>query len=363
MSEPTPLNERTTKAGATFVEEKGWSVPANYGNVEEEYQAAKTSAVLFDLSHRGKLEVSGEDAPSFLNNLSTNDIANMPLGAGCEAFLLTSTAKVISHLRIYHVLLHGGVHALLLDTEPGEGEKTIQHLDKYLISEQVELADRTREFAFLRLAGPQSRQVLQKALLDDVPDLEDHLHVERTFGTNAHANVRRHDLLALEGYDIVCLNEVAPTVWQLLTEAGAKPAGTEAHELLRVEAGMPVYGVDIDENRFVVEVDRIPQTICYEKGCFLGQEPIVMARDRGQAKRIFLGVKLPGDQAVAAGTKLMAEGKEAGVITSSIVSPALGSPIGLAYVRRTHQEPGTLLGVDGTDEQAQVMTIPFAGSR
>src|SRR5207302_10856103 len=122
--------------------------------------------------------------------------------------------------------------------------------------------------------------------------------------------------------------------------AGAGPAGLDTHHILRVEAGTPLYGADVDENTFAPEVGRTREAICYTKGCYLGQEPVVMARDRGQVNRTLLGLKLPGG-AVPPGSPLYRDGKEVGRVTSSARSPRLGTAIALAYVRRGHQEPGT----------------------
>jgi folate-binding protein YgfZ len=365
MAERTPLHDVTAQAGATFTEDAGWLVPAHYGDTRAEYDAARQAAALFDLSHRGKVEVSGADAGGFLHNLTTNDVKGLPIGAGCEAFLTTATAKVVDHLFLYHVLLSGDREAYLLDLQPGRAEKLIQHLDRYVISESVEFADRTREFAQLHLAGPRAREVLEKALLDDVPELEPLQHMVRTFGASAHSHVRRHDPLALPGYDVVCLRAFAPTVWGLLARAGARPAGLEAYELLRVEAGTPAFGPDVDESRFVVEVGRGAQAICYTKGCYLGQEPIVMARDRGQVQRTLLGLVLSGDAPVPRGAKLFRDGKEVGVTGSSVVSPALGRPIALAYVRRGSQEPGTVVEVEADNQRrpAEVVPLPFPDAR
>jgi folate-binding protein YgfZ len=185
--------------------------------------------------------------------------------------------------------------------------------------------------------------------------------MERTFGEHATCHVRRHDPLGLPGYDLVCLTARAVDVWQRLTAAGAGLAGLDAYEVLRVEAGTPVYGADIDENRFVVEVGRT-DAICYTKGCYLGQEPIVMARDRaGHVNRTFRGLKLSAGGVVPAGARLITpEGKDVGVVTSSVVSPRLG-PIALAYIRRGSDQPGTALEVEpaGGGHTAVVAELPM----
>src|SRR5262249_2544584 len=159
-----------------------------------------------------------------------------------------------------------------LDVAPGQAERLLKHLDYYLISEQVEITDRTRDLAQLHLAGPQASAVLEQ-LLRPVPPAG-------------------HSPLGLPGHDLLCPREGAASIWQRLIAAGARPAGLDAYEVLRVEGGTPVYGKDIDENRFVAEVNRTAQAICYTKGCYLGQEPIVMARDRGHVNRFLLGLKL-----------------------------------------------------------------------
>jgi folate-binding protein YgfZ len=359
MAEQTPLHAMTTKAGAIYTEEAGYLIPAHFDNPAAEYQQARTGAVLFDVSHRGKVELTGKEAASFLHNICTNDITGMPVGGGCEAFLTTAKAKVVVHMYVFHLLLHDGRPALWLDVVPGFSEKTIQHLDHFVISEQVEFADRTREFAQMHLAGAQAHHILEKALVDDVPELGELQHMMRTFGSDATSHIRRHTPLGLPGYDIVCLRGRAETVWQMLLRGGAKPAGRETWESLRVEAGTPVQGADIDETTFAPEVGRIAQTICYTKGCYLGQEPIVMARDRGQINRTLLGLKLP-DGVVPHNSLLFREGKEVGRVTSSVVSPQTKMAIGLGYVRRGSQEPGTRLEVDvqGQRHPAEVAALP-----
>lgn len=355
----TPLHEAERAAGGRFVRVDEWDLPSDFGDRAAEYETTRTAAGLFDVSHRGKVELTGPDAPSFLHNLSTNDVLNLPLGAGCEAFFTTAKAKAVAHALIYHVRVAGGRDGLWLDVAPGQAEPLLKHLDHYQIAEQVEMADRTSAFAQLHVAGPQSRTVLEGAFGEPIPDLLPLQHMERTIGTNATCHVRRHDPLGVPGYDLVCLPQRAAEVWQKLADAGAAPAGLDTYEVLRIEAGTPVYGADVDENRFVVEVGRA-DAISYAKGCYLGQEPIVMARDRaGHVNRAFRGLKLTGP--AAAGAKLVAaDGKEVGVITSAVVSPRLG-PIALGYVRRGHEEPRTELRVgDGAGPMAVVSSLPFS---
>jgi folate-binding protein YgfZ len=347
-----------------FSEQAGWSMPAHFGAAQAEYQQARAGALLFDVSHRGKVEVTGKDAAAFLHNLCTNDIENMPLGAGCEAFFCTSRAKVVAHALIYHLLLPPDRHAFWLDVAPGQAEKLVQHLDRFIIAEQVELADRTQGFCQVHLAGPKAKAVLERALADEVPDLEPLQHMERTFGANVHSHIRHNESLGLPGYDIVCLSNLGSGLWRMLAGAGAKPAGLDAYEILRIEAGMPAYGVDIDENRFAFDVGRTTQAISYTKGCYLGQEPIVMARDRaGHAPRTLMGLKLSGSDLVARESKVFQGSEDVGFVTSCGKSPRLGM-IGLAYLRFGHQTPGAEVQVETLNGRlaATVSALPFGQS-
>lgn len=364
MSGVSPLREMTDALGAVSRDDDGWSMPAHFGDPRAEYQAATTEAALFDLSHRGKLIAVGRDAPQFLHNLCTNDIVNLPLGGGCEAFFCNSKAKVIGHVLIYHILWGSGQHAYWIDTPAGNAEKLLTHLNRYIIAEDVEITDRTSEFCQVHLAGPKAVEVLSRALADVVPDLQVLMHMERTFGANVTAHIRRHDPLGVPGFDIVCRNPLAPGLWRLLMEAGAKPAGLEAHEILRVEAGTPVDAKDITDERFAFEVGRTPQAISYTKGCYLGQEPIVMARDRaGHAPRILTGVVL--GEVVPSGSKIVREGQEIGFITSCVYSPRLGRAVALGYVRYGHHQPGTAVEVPTLSGQQSgvVQALPLVSAR
>jgi folate-binding protein YgfZ len=353
----SPLHAVTEKAAASFAEIAGWTMPAHFGDPAREYAAATTSAAVFDTSHATKLQLTGPDAPSFVSNLSTNDIKNLPLGGGCETYFCDHRAKALFQAWVYHVRLHDGRHALWLETTPGRNEALFKHLDRYLISEQVEIEDVTGRFAQVHVAGPTAKAVLETALSAPLPDLTEFQHLERTFGTNVTCSIRRHDPLGVSGYDVVCLNEHAEGVWRMLAAAGAAPAGLNTYETLRIEAGTPVYGADIDESRFVMEIGNVERAVSYSKGCYLGQEPIVMSRDRGagHAPRAFVAMKLPGDPP-APGTKVMSGEEEVGVTTSSTRSLRLGASVALGYVRWKHREVGTQFAVNG--QSAEVIAVP-----
>lgn len=321
-----------------------------------DYVAAITTAALFDTTSAAKLLLTGPDAPQFLHNISTNDIKSLPLGGGCETYFCDARAKALFVAWVYHVR-HDGKSALWVETTPGRGEALLKHLDRFLIAEAVELSDVTKLFAQLHVAGPSAKAVLEKALADKVPDLAEFQHMERTFGAAATCSIRCRDPLGMPGYDVVCLSDRGDDVRRMLTAAGAIQAGPGTYETLRVEAGTPHYGVDIDENRFVLEVGRAERAVSYAKGCFPGQEPIVMARDRaGRVNRSFVGLKVLSGGPIPGGSRVTRDGQEAGVVTSSVVSPRAGGPIALGYVHRKHADHGTQLLAG--DQAVEVIDYP-----
>lgn len=323
------------------------------------YQAAWEGAAFFDLSDVAKVELSGADARLFLNNLCTQDVKNLAEGAGAELFLTTAKAKVVAHGVVNHVRW-ADQPILWLDADAGQAQQILNHLNHFLISEQVELADRTNELAQFRLVGPQAERIVQTILASELPAPPAwHHRVVELDGRDVV--VRRQGALTLPGFDLFCTQELSPRLHERLLAAGAVAGDAGDHEALRIEAGWPRAGTEFDENRFVVEVGRIAQAICYTKGCYLGQEPIVMARDRGHANRTLVGVRCGAGPVPAVGTRLFEGEIETGQVTSSTLSPRLGEAIALAYVRRGSQAPGTVLSIEAAgDRRAVVAALPFS---
>jgi folate-binding protein YgfZ len=312
------------------------------------YTAALTGAALFDRSDAAKIELVGPDAAMFLGNLCTNDIKKLAPGTGCPAFFCDPRAKVKFQACVWHVSTAGAA-GFWVETTPGRGADLFKYLDRYLISERVELFDRTDEFAQFHLAGPRAEEVVWKvwdAGRTEIPEY-----------TAVGPFVRRRDVLNLPGFDVLAPKDQSAATRQLLAEAGTVPAGADVFETLRVEAGAPLFGPDIDENRFVMEVAGAARAVSYAKGCYLGQEPIVMARDRaGHVNRAFLGMKVLDGGPLPAGAKVIHDGQEVGVVTSSCHSPRLGAPVALGYLRWKHQDVGTRMEADG--QPVEVIGMP-----
>lgn len=317
------------------------------------YELAVRSAVLFDVSNRTEVEVRGGDRASFLHNFCTQDILNLPVGRGCEALLLDIHGKIVAYVRIL-----ARQESLWIDSEPGLGPKIVQHLDRYLIMEQVSLFDSTRELTQFHVAGPQAAALLSEPA---GVDLRDWVHLQHAdldlFGVRCQ--VRRNDMLSVPGYDLLFAATRNRTVLEGLAPLGISQADMATYHVLRLEAGTPLYGVDVDESNFPQELNRDDRLLCYTKGCYLGQETVVRIRDRGHVNRFLVGLRIEtGPEAVPPpGATVLQDGKEIGRITSSAWSPRLGAGIALGYVRRGSHQPGTEVTADG--KAARVSTLPF----
>jgi folate-binding protein YgfZ len=298
------------------------------------------STLLFDRPGSVLIEVLGKDAAAFLHNLSTNNIKGLAVGHGCEAFFCTHTARVVGHGIVTRV----EDERFWIDADAAQRGTLFKHLDKHFISEQIELTDRSAEFEFLRIVGePMPAAATLQPL--QIAKIEGEVWCRRFAGWAAPT------------FDVLGTPESVSAIRQRLLDAGYRMGDDTMAETLRIEAGWPQFDVDMDNERFVVELDRIPQSISYAKGCYLGQEPIVMARDRGQANRKFLGLRLGSAEPPAAGSKVTKDGAEIGVVTSAIRSPRLGETIALAYLRRGNWDTGAPVSV--YDSPATISALPF----
>src|SRR5262249_7385612 len=216
MPTRTPFHEATAAAGARYEEIGGSSIPADFGDWLGVYRSACDACAVFDISHHGKVRLDGAEADKFLNNLCTNDILNLANGAGCEAFLTTNQAKTVAYVLVFRHVPPADGSTLWLDPGPNMGERVAKHLDRYLISEQVTIADVTDEFGQAHIAGPQALDALQAALGVPLPDLRGLGHTKLdTYGTNVV--IRKHSRLGVSGYDVLVPSSQSVALWRALT--------------------------------------------------------------------------------------------------------------------------------------------------
>ena len=343
--------------GAHFFEYSGWEIPHRFSSVDEDYDAIRSAAGVLDLSYCGVIEATGPDRVKFLHRMLTNDIEALAPGKGCYATFLTPQGRTLTDMRVYCL-----ENSLLLTVEAGLGEKVVTGLRKFTIGNRVEIHDRSEDLAILSIQGPRSDKFLGQVAsgFAHPHELFDHSTIEI-----GPANIRicRVDRTVAGGYDLLLAKDTLVSTWRLLSareSSGISPVGWDASNIHRVEAGIPLCGVDFDEAQIPLEAG-LDGAISLKKGCYIGQEIIARATYLGHLNRKLTGLVLAGKQPADRGAKIFREEKEVGWITSSVFSPSLGRPIALGYLRREVWEPGTnLLVKEGVSSiQSEVTTLPF----
>jgi folate-binding protein YgfZ len=336
---PPSLRETQSQSGATFGGNS--PLPGHFGNPASEYRAATQSAALFDLSDRVSIELRGKDRQPFLHNFCTNDIKRLQPGEGCEAFLTNIKGRVVGH-----ILVFAAKDALWLDSVPGSATFLASHLDKYVITEDVQVRDRTPDMGMLYVAGPDAASRLGPLLRASVAELEPG-GCRNGSCAGVDVQARRFDFILTPGFQLVAPRDRLTDLWTGLTAAGIAPAGAAAFEALRIEAGFPHYGVDISEDNIAQEAGRTKRAISFTKGCYLGQEPIARLDAMGHVNRILRGVRLAGGPVPPVQTPVFDEtgAQQVGVITSAAMSYVDTVPVALAMLRSQASKPDTQVRV------------------
>jgi folate-binding protein YgfZ len=321
------------------------------------YQAARQRAAFIERSSRGRLLVSGSDRASYLQGLLTNDTVALKAGEGCYAAYLTPQGRMISDLLVYEL---GDVILLSL---PGDVKDTVlARLDQFVFSEDVQLGDVTATFGQVAVVGPDAARLVS-SLTDDsqaarLSSLPEHGNLRGVIAGQP-AIVTRVTDVGEPGFEIYIERAGVGPLRARLLEAGVVELDGDTAEVLRVEAGVPEFHRDMDEETIPLEAGIESRAISQTKGCYVGQEVIirVLHRGHGRVARKLVGLTLDGDAIPPRGSIVKSDQKDVGEITSSVRSIALGKPIALGYLQRDFLAPGTQVFVDGTS--ALVTQLPF----
>jgi len=299
------------------------------GLLTQGYQSLRAHAAWLDLSARGKIRVSGEDRARLLHAMTTNHVQQLKPGDGCYAFFLNAQGRILGDVNLFCFEDH-----FLLDTEPETRHKLFEHLDRYIIADDVTLTDETDRIATIAVEGPEAAGILEKlcAVLPETP--------YSTTGCGERT-IARVDSTGAGGFFLFTSIADKPRLIHDLEFAGATHATFEEATIVRLENGRPRYGEEITE-RFLVQETGQLQAVSFHKGCYLGQEIVERVRSRAQIHRLLRRLEIDSTEVPPAGTKF-----DGGEIVSAVLSPALGKVVAMAYVRIPNSEPGTELTIAG----------------
>ena len=300
------------------------------------YVALRETAAWIDLSDRGKIRVTGEDRARLLHAMTTQHIQELPPDTGRYAFFLSDKGRILADAFVYNL-----GNALFLDTEPETRSKVFDHLDRFIIADDVTLEDESETLAEIGLEGPHS---LEMAGQLGVPVGQEKLAICKKPG----GFTVRVAASGGEGIRIFMPKDEREGLVNRLRGAGAEQATPEEVRIVRLENGVPRYGEEITE-RYLVQETQVQHAVHPNKGCYLGQEIVERVRARGQVHRLLTPIRIASETPPAAGTKLAASGGDVGEISSAVYSPAEGQVVGLAYIRTEAAHSKPEMSVAGSD--------------
>jgi tRNA-modifying protein YgfZ len=325
---------------------------ARAGSDRAAYESLVGDCGLVDRSERGKLALTGSGAVEFLNGQVTNELAGIASGEGRYAAFLTHKGKMRGDVRIL-ASGQGAPEELLLDTERVALQALFDTIRHYKIGYDAELHKRTLETALFALIGPGARRVAAAATGEQELALAETEHAHRP----ALIADRPARVVSTEagGVDVLLDAGDREAVWQALLDAGARPVPAEAAEIVRVERGVPRYGLDMDEDTIPQEAGINARAVSFTKGCYVGQETVARLHYKGKPNRHLRGLRLSAP--AASGAEIRLGERPVGRLASSVISPVFG-PIALALVRR-EAAPGALVSIGEGALSAAVVALPF----
>jgi aminomethyltransferase len=356
----TPLYEQHKALGARFVDFGGWEMPVQYSSILEEHQAVRTHAGLFDVSHMGEFKVEGKDALAFLQYLVPNDVGRLAVHQALYTQLCLANGNVIDDLLIYklaeeHYMLVVNAANISKDLNWVQGQAT--HFASVTVSDQ------SGTTALLALQGPAALNILQALTSVNLADIR-YYHCTADVVDGVNCIISRTGYTGEDGFELYCSSANAPKLWNDLLEVGKeqglRPVGLGARDTLRLEAGLCLYGHELDEQTNPLEA-RLGWTIKLNKGDFIGRDSLLQVKAQGP-QRLLVGIELLERGVARGGYALYDQERRIGELTSGSHSPTLHKNIGLGYVEAAAAAvTGKQLQVDirGKRVAAQIVALPF----
>jgi aminomethyltransferase len=361
-SRRTPLHDEHLEAGGRMVEFAGFLLPVQYSSLEEEHHAVRKNAGLFDVSHMGEIVISGPRALDFVQRVSCNDHSKLTVGRAQYTTLMYPEGTIVDDLLVHRT----AEHEYLLVVNAANTAKDFAHLAELADGEDgVEVVDRSDDYAQLALQGPAAMTILQALASIDLEQIRYYRFSSGAVADRA-ALIARSGYTGEDGFELYVDPADAPALWRALIDEGRPhgllPAGLGARDTLRLEAGMLLYGNDIDATTTPYEAG-LDWIVKLGKGDFIGRDVLERQHAEGVERRLVgfemidRGICRHGYEAL-----LAADAQEAvGHVTSGTHLPTLGRPMGLVYLPVESAELGEefFVGIRGRAARARVVELPF----
>lgn len=316
-------------------------------DIAAQLELHRNGALVFDAGGRTQLEVHGSDAQTFLHKFCSQEVSAMEQGDGGETFFCDVRGKVLGHGFIYR-----RADSLLIETVANQATPLREHLDRYVITEDVEFKDCSNERPQLAVIGRDAAKCVSEVFSAAPP-----VAPVALVGVRADVEVCSTTAYGSDGFHVQCSNDAIDAIHQTIIDWGAVAADEQAVELIRIAAGAPRYGVDIDQNNLPQEIDRDDAAISFVKGCYLGQETVARIDALGHVNWRLVGIVCP--PGAKSGMQLLIDDKAVGDLRSCAQTPSGDAVIGLALIRRAHANEGSTISSPAGECTVRKFPIPI----
>lgn len=354
----TPLYEKHLELKGKIIDFGGWDLPVEYTGILPEHEAVRTKAGLFDVSHMGEITVKGKEAEKFLQMIVTNDVSVLTDRQIAYTTMCYPDGGVVDDLLVYK----NSNEDYLLVVNASNTDKDFEWIESHIFG-NVEVKNVSSYYAQLALQGPQAQTILQKLVKDELNDMEFYHFKESMDVGGIKTLVSRTGYTGEDGFELYFPAEDGPKMWDMLLEAGNDegivPAGLGARDTLRFEAGLPLYGQEIDKDITPLEAG-LGFCVKLTKNDFIGKEALAKQKSEG-LKRKSVGFEMVDRGIPRSHYDVYADGKKIGYVTTGSFSPTLKKNIGLALIEADYAKIGTEIEISirGKNLKAQIIKKPF----
>jgi len=353
MLQRTPLHDWHLAHGGRMVDFAGWDMPVQYASIVEEHQAVRTAAGVFDIRHMGRLWLKGPDALKLVQRIYTNNAATLKEGQVRYGLICNESGGILDD-----VLIYGWNDGYGMVVNASNRQKVVAWIGRHQPGLGVQMQDTTLESCMIAVQGPLAVELCRGLTPADVTSLP-YYFATRTTYRSQNCGVSRTGYTGEDGFEFMVGAEQGRQLWEELLGRGAKPCGLGARDTLRLEAAMPLYGHELNEETDPFQAG-LSWAVKLDKGDFIGREALLRRRqDPSLPQRI--GLELEGRRIAREGAVVLKDGEPVGRVTSGTFSPTLNKAIAMAYIKPAHAQAGTILAVDvrGKPESARVVPLPF----
>jgi len=356
----TALHDRHHALGARIIPFAGWEMPVQYQGIIEEHRAVRTAAGLFDLSHMGELYVDGSESAQALDSALVTAPSKLAIGRAHYSMIAAEDGSVMDDLIVYRL----GATKYMVVANASNVETVVAALKERLHPFDATLEDATRQVSLVAIQGPLSAGILQPLTTADLSQLKYYASVQGT-ACGVPALIARTGYTGEDGFELFVAWGDAETVWSALMDAGRgrglMPVGLGARDTLRLEAGMPLYGQELDRETTPFEAG-LGRVVKFDKaGEFTGRAALEASKDA--PRKTLVGLRLTGRGIARTGYPVYLPGRDGqvGVVTSGTSSPTVGAPIAMAYLPPDSAAIGTAVevGIRNQRVAAEVVAMPF----